>query len=41
MMDGQKKLNEYIKYREDRLMQLEKVTEVKCSESENGFVSRD
>ena len=41
MMEGQKKLNEYIKYRVDRLMQLEKLAEAKCAESHNGLISRD
>jgi glyoxylase-like metal-dependent hydrolase (beta-lactamase superfamily II) len=41
MMEGQKKLNEYIKYRVDRLTQLEKLAETQCAESQNGLVSRD
>lgn len=40
MMDGPQKLNEYIKYRQDRLVQLEKLAEISCSKSQNGQVSR-
>ena len=41
MMDGPEKLAAYIKYREDKIMELEMIAKEVCNNTENGHVSRD
>ena len=41
IMDGPKKLAEYIKYREDRIAQLQSIAEQMCQQDTNQHVSRE
>ena len=41
IMDGPKKLDEYIKYREDRLIQMASVAEKICNGTKDGRVTRE